>query len=155
MLVVLASVTMLAGAAQDDKPNYSGTWTLDIAKSDFGMAPPPESMVSVIEHAEPSMKIKTTQKSQMGEMTNERLVTTDGKENENKLRTMMGDQNVKSTTKWDGKKLITAYALDIQGMSLDVKETWELSADGKVLTIMRDIKTPQGDFSQKNILNKS
>ncbi len=150
VLVFLA----VAARAQDAKPNFSGTWRLDIAKSDFGAAPAPESIVHVIEHKEPNVKLTTTQKNAQGELTNERALTTDGQENTNKMRTTAGDTEAKSTSKWDGKKLGTAMHFDVQGVTININDTWELSADAKVLTIIREIKTPQGDFSQTTIYNK-
>lgn len=139
---------------QDAKPDFSGKWALDLAKSDFGQMPPPESITLVIEHKEPGLKITSTQKSQQGELTNERVLTTDGKENTNTVRTMMGDQPITSTTKWNGKALLTAFKLAFQDVSLDVTEAWELSADGKALTVTRDIKSQQGDFAQKTVFTK-
>ena len=153
-LLLLSIPVQSTPAAQDAKPDFSGKWTLDIAKSDFGQMPPPDSIVAIIEHREPNLKITATQKGQQGEITNERVMTTDGKENSNTLKTMMGDQPITSTTKWNGKALATAFRLTIQDMSLDVVESWEMSADGKALTVTRDIKSQQGDFSQKSVLNK-
>lgn len=154
--IALALALFLAslGWAQDAKPNFSGTWTLDVVKSEFGPTPPPESVVLVIDHKEPNIKTTNTQKGPQGELTNERSITTDGKENLNKARTMVGEQEVKSTSKWNGDKLETAFTLDMQGMALDITDSWQLSEDGKVLTISRGIKTPQGDFTQKMVFNK-
>lgn len=140
--------------AQDTKPDLSGTWSLDVAKSDFGGAPAPDSIVHVIEHKDPNLKITSTQKSQQGELTNTRNLTTDGKENINRMRSMAGEQDVKSTSKWNGKTLANAFKLDIQGSAIDINEAWELSDGGKVLSIARDIKTPQGDFHQRYVFNK-
>lgn len=151
---VLICLIAAAGWAQDARPDFSGTWTLDLAKSDFGPTPPPESMVLVVEHQDPNLKTTNTQKGQQGETKTERTLTTDGKENINKMRTMAGDQDVKSTTKWNGSKLETAFKLDAGGMTVDIADAWELSPDGKVFTIVRDLKTPQGDFTQKLIFNK-
>lgn len=151
---LLAVLLFFTPAAQDAKPDFSGKWTLDLAKSDFGQMPPPESMVAVIEHKEPTVKITSTQKTAQGEITNERTMTTDGKENTNTLRTMMGEQPITSTSKWNGKTLVTAYKLAFQDMAIDVSESWELSADGKSLTVARDFKSQQGDFTQKSVLNK-
>jgi len=139
---------------QDAKPNFSGTWNFDAAKSDFGPAPPPESLVSVIDQKEPNVKIATTQKGPMGEISNERTFTTDGKENINKMRTPAGDQDTKSTTTWNGKKLSTVTKMDMQGTAIVINESWELAEDGKVMTIAREIKTPQGDFVTKVVFNK-
>lgn len=151
---LIAVLVFFSPAAQDAKPDFSGKWTLDVAKSDFGQMPPPESMVAVIEHKEPNVKITSTQKNQQGEVTNERTMTTDGKENSNTLRTMMGDQPITSTTKWNGKALVTAFRLAFQEMAIDVSESWDLAADGKTLTVTRDFKSQQGDFSQKSVFNK-
>jgi hypothetical protein len=141
--------------AQGAKPNFSGTWNLDTAKSDFGPMPMPESIVLVIEHKDPDIKINMTQKSaEMGELTNERRITTDGKENRNKLRTMMGDQDVVSTTIWNGPGLTSKYTLDFQGNKVDITDSWELSDDGKVLTLARNMKTDQGDAAIKLLFNK-
>ena len=155
-LLITSLVLLLAVyvCAQGATPNFSGKWNLDAAKSDFGPAPPPESVVHVVEHKEPNLKVTTTQKTQAGETTNERNLTTDGKENTNKMRSPACEQEVKSTSKWDGKKLVSQLKLQLQGTDIDIKDSWELSEDGKLLTITRDLKTPQGDFSQKTVFNK-
>ena len=155
--VYLAACALLALAistAAQGLPNFSGTWTLDVAKSDFGPMPGPDSVVMVIDHKDPALKVNVSQKSQMGEASNDSSYTTDGKENANKLRSPAGDQDVKSTTKWNGKMLATNRTIDAQGMSIGIEETWDLSADGKVMTINRTLKTPQGAFSTKMVLNK-
>jgi len=141
-------------AAQGGQPNFSGTWTLDAAKSDFGPMPAPQSIVMVIDHKEPTIKVVITQTGPMGEVSNESTYTTDGKDNVNKMRSPQGDQDVKSTSKWNGKTLATARTVEAQGMSIGIDDVWELSADGQVLTINRQLKTPQGDFSTTTVLKK-
>jgi hypothetical protein len=70
------------------------------------------------------------------------------------MRSPAGDQDVKSTTKWNGKILATTRTIEAQGMSIGIDDAWELSADGKVMTINRQLKTPQGDFSTTIVFNK-
>ena len=149
-----ALVLTVSALAQGAMPNFSGTWTLDAAKSEFGPMPPPESLVMVIDHTEPTLKVKVTQKSPMGDVANDSTYTTDGKENVNTSRSPAGDQQVKSTTKWNGRTLATSRTIEAQGMSIGVEDAWELSADGKTMTVTRQLKTPQGDFSMKLALNK-
>jgi hypothetical protein len=144
----------VSAVAQNATPNFTGTWTLDLAKSDFGPAPPPDSVVMTIDHKEPTVKSTTIQKSSQGDATNDSTITTDGKENVNKLRAQGFEQDVKSTSKWSGKKLTTERALEIQGMSIGMNDAWDLSDDGKVLTIVREINTPQGSFSTRMAFNK-
>jgi len=155
-LSVVGAVLLLtvSALAQSALPNFSGTWSLDLAKSEFGPIPAPESVVMVIDHKEPTLKVGVTQKSQMGDASNESLYTTDGKENLNKMRGPAGEQESKSTTRWNGKTLETKRTIEAQGMSIGIDDAWELSADGKVLTVMRQLKTPQGDFSTKTVFNK-
>ena len=149
-----AAVLLTVSLSAQGLPNFTGTWTLDAAKSDFGPIPPPESIVMVIDHKEPTLKVNVTQKTPMGEAANDSTYTTDGKDNINKMRSPAGEQDVKSTTKWNGKTLTTSRTIEAQGMSIGIEETWDLSADGKVLTINRMLKTPQGDFDTKITLNK-
>ena len=149
-----AAVLLTVSLSAQGLPNFTGTWTLDAAKSDFGPIPPPESIVMVIDHKEPTLKVNVTQKTPMGEAANDSTYTTDGKDNINKMRSPAGEQDVKSTTKWNEKTLTTSRTIEAQGMSIGIEETWDLSADGKVLTINRMLKTPQGDFNTKITLNK-
>jgi hypothetical protein len=90
----------------------------------------------------------------MGDTSNDSTITTDGKENVNRLRGMGVDQDVKSTTKWSGRKLLTARTIEVQGMAINIADSWELSDDAKVLTVNRELKTPQGDFATKTVFNK-
>ena len=154
LFVLLVLPVAASLRAQDATPNFTGKWNLDASKSDFGPMPPPESIVHVIEHKEPSVKVVTTQKGAQGEVTTERQLTTDGKENVNKMRVGPAEQEVKSTTKWSGKALTTAFKLDMQGNVFDVNDSWKVSDDGKVLTIVREIKTAQGDFTTTTVYNK-
>jgi hypothetical protein len=154
LLTLCALPVSRTAHAQDALPNFTGKWTLDLAKSDFGPMPPPQSVVHTIEHKEPNIKIVTSQKSEQGEVTNERNLTTDGKPNVNKVRMGGPDQEVTSTSKWVGKSLNTVMKVDIQGTPLDFNDTWTLSDEGKVLTIVRAIKSPQGDFAATTVFNK-
>ena len=154
LFVLLVLPVAASLRAQDATPNFTGKWSLDAAKSDFGPMPPPESIVHVIEHKEPSVKIVTTQKGAQGEITTERQLTTDGKDNVNKMRMGPGEQDVTSTTKWSGNALTTRFKLDMQGNAIDVNDSWKLSDDGKVLTIVRGIETAQGAFTTTTVYNK-
>src|SRR3954454_7729611 len=98
----------ISAAAQSAPPNFTGTWTLDASKSDFGPMPGPESIVMVVDHKEPAIKVNVTQKSQMGDATTDSNYTTDGKNNVNKMRGPAGEQDITSTTRWNGTSLTTA-----------------------------------------------
>lgn len=150
---LLAFLVALPGVAAD-KPNFSGTWKLDAAKSDFGQFPAPDKFESVIEHQDPAMNVKTTQAGQMGEFTTENKYTTDGKEFTNE------DRRGKSagTAKWEGATLLLSvtrkFSRDGQEFEFKVDEKWTLSDDGKTLTINAHMASQMGEIDLKRVLAK-
>jgi hypothetical protein len=149
--IVLAGFVLLVCAAlAQAKPDFTGEWKLDVAKSDFGPMPAPQSMVQKVTHQEPSLKVVSTQVSERGEFTSERNYTTDGKECVNKMR----DTEVKSTLKWDGDTLVIDSKFSFQDNAITTSEKWTLSADGKVLTIKSHFSSPQGEGDTTRVLNK-
>jgi hypothetical protein len=154
LLTFVALPARQTARAQDARPNFTGKWVLDAAKSDFGPMPPPDSVIHTIDHKEPTLKIATAQKSAQGDVTNERTLTTDGKPNVNKVRMGGPEQDVTSTTTWVGKTLKTVMKAEVQGMTLGFNDTWTLSDDGKVLTIVRAITSDQGEFAVTTVFNK-
>jgi len=146
MTALLALSTFAAAA----KPNLSGEWKLNPAKSDFGPMPAPEKMTRKIDHNDPILKSTTTQSGPSGEVKSELSYTTDGKESVNK--TPRGE--VKGTAKWEGETLVIDSKREVQGMEITQHEMWTLSADGKTLTVVNKLGTPQGDFEIKTVLEK-
>jgi hypothetical protein len=49
--------SILTLAAAGNKPNFSGVWKLNPAKSEFGKAPAPQSLISTVEHHDPELKV--------------------------------------------------------------------------------------------------
>lgn len=95
-LYCLALLVLTAGLVQaQGKPDFSGTWKIDPAKSDFGPAPPPDTMVQKIVHTEPNIKVNLVQTGGTGDMSLDLVYTTDGKESLNH----MGDNEVKTKLK--------------------------------------------------------
>jgi len=140
----------LASAAAD-KPDFSGNWKLNVEKSDFGPMPKPEKADYVISHKDPAMNVKQTAVTQMGEMTSDVKILTDGTEFTNTLR----GQEVKGTAKWDGNILVVTQKLEIQGNTITFVQKWNLSEDGKSITQDVEISTPQGPITTKTVLDKN
>ena len=149
------SVLALAGlaatlASAADKPNFTGTWKMNPAKSDFGPIPPPDKLERTIKHDDPKMVVNTINVGMQGEMKSEAVYTTDGKDSINKTAGM----EVKSVAAWDGDKLVIKAKREAQGMEITTVDTWTLSADGKVLTSSNALSTPQGDFKITTVMEK-
>ena len=151
MLSVLAlaslSAALMSGA---DKPNFTGSWKMNPAKSDFGPIPPPDKLERTIKHDDPKLAVSTLNAGPQGEMKSDSMYTTDGKDSINKT----AGTEVKSVAAWDGDKLTIKYKREVQGMEISFAETWTLSADGKVLTVVNDLSTPQGDFKLTTVMDK-
>src|SRR4029453_620119 len=116
--------------------------------------PPVESMVQAIEHREPNIKITTTMKSQVGQLTTVQDLTTDGREHVNTIDAMGGEQQIRITGRWEGDTPATSWSLNAKGVTISFSDSWSLSEDGKVLTFIRTAKSPQGDLTVRTVYNK-
>jgi len=141
-VLMLASLAVALAAAP---PNLSGAWKANLSKSDFGEMPAPSSLVSKIDHKDPSLKISTTFSGDQGEMTFERNLQTDGSETANQ----MGPFTTKSKARWEGSVLLIDSKGSTENGDLTIKEKWTLSEDGKTLTTVSNWSSPQGEMTHK------
>jgi hypothetical protein len=144
---VIVSVTSLAAQS---KPNFTGTWKLNVAKSDFGVLPPSNGRTDVIDHQEPNLKDSVSDDGAQGQQNYTLVMTTDGKEAINKP----GGLDMKSTAAWDAANLVVNAKLQFQGSDVSIKTTWGLSEDGKTLTENVHLESPMGETDQKLVYEK-
>jgi hypothetical protein len=149
-LCAAAVLTIALSAGAFAKPNYSGNWKMSLDKSDLGPMPPPEKFERSITHEDPSLSWSQVQVGQQGEVKTEMKYTTDGKPSTNK--TARGE--VTGTAAWDGEVLTITTKREFQGGEMTQAERWNLSEDGKTLTINNKITAPQGEFDLKFVLEK-
>lgn len=149
-LVLVAAAMCLVAVAAQAKPNLTGEWKMNIAKSEFGMMPAPTSAVWKITHNDPELKVASTQVSERGEFTSNNAYTTDGKECVNKGR--MGE--LKSTLKWDGDTLVIESKAEFGGNAVTITDKWTLSEDGKILTVNRHFASTQGEGDVRQVYEK-
>lgn len=147
---LLISLIALAAMAADQKPNFSGAWILIAAKSDFGSAPAPQSMLTQIEHKEPEIVVRSKVTNPQGEYTSEYRYITDGRENTNTVR----GSEIKSRVNWEGSVLKVAARAVNAGAQVEFADEWSLSANRKTLTMTRTISAPQGRVQQRYVFEK-
>ena len=155
MIRKLLSITFLialpvASAFAQQKPDLTGTWKLNVAKSDFGVLPGPESRTDVIAHKDPALSNNVTATSAQGKQEYTLNYTTDGKEVLNKI----GERELRSTLKWAGTDLAITVKTVYNGADVTGEGTWVLAADGKTLTISLHYASPMGETDQKLIFEK-
>jgi hypothetical protein len=148
----IAFLAVLLGTAAfaQSQPNFSGTWKVNVGKSDYGMLPPPESRLDVIEHTGDTMKDQVSAVNQQGKQDYTLTFKTDGSETVNKI----ADREMKITAKWDGPALAVTMKLNLQGQDIDILAKWTLSADGSTLTQNVHLASAMGETDQKVVYEK-
>ena len=151
LMAMLAAVIIPFAARAQTKTDFSGTWTLDAAKSD----PPPQGRGGGGgggRGAAGPVEIKqTAAEITIGQAT----YRLDGSESKNEVMGRGGAQTVVSKAHWDGAKLVIEGTREIQGFVITTKDVRSLSADGKEMTVQTAISTPQGDQNRKTVYTKS
>jgi hypothetical protein len=150
IFTVVAFVGSLASLAAQSKPNFTGTWKLNVAKSDFGVLPPSNGRTDVIDHQEPNLKDSVSDDGAQGQQNYTLSMTTDGKEAINKP----GGLDMKSVATWDANKLVVNTKLQFQGSDVAIKTSWSMSDDGKTLTESAHLESPMGETDQTMIFEK-
>ena len=150
ILAALSVAAFATFAVAQTKPNFSGTWKLNVSKSDFGVLPGPESRTDIIDHNEPAIKINTSQEGSQGKMAATVNYTTDGKEVTNTI----GPREIKSTAAWEGSNLVVNSKLMFNDSEVTIKNVWTLSDDGKTLTENAHLASAMGETDQKFVFEK-
>jgi hypothetical protein len=130
------------------KPDFTGKWLLDRAKSNVGSSATPDQPIKIVHH---DAEIRITHMAQSGGPVAERNLVyyTDGRGETNPTTVFLstgtdvsskgpGKDVTKSKTAWSGNKIVTRSKLRdlIAGRALefDVIDEWKLAPDGKTLT---------------------
>jgi hypothetical protein len=147
--------------AAQSRPNLSGSWTLDVSRSNFGRLASSQfsnaKMTLKISYREPELKI-TRSATMNGQSRNHNLVYfTDGRGETNP--NILSNEQMRSKTKWEGTKLISrassSMSFNGQSVQLEAIEKRELSADGKSLLITNTISSPRGVDVIKLVFKKA
>ena len=132
-LGVLNVLGCLALAQTPSKPNLSGTWKLNLAKSDFGTFPrAAEDHLLKIVHREPRINLTDV----AGGRTKEWGGSTDGQQVVS--RTPDGERAIEF--RWEGNSLIHTASERRGGLTSTQTDKISLSADGRALEIFRRVE---------------
>ncbi len=164
-LIAIAALTL--ALAQTQKPDFSGTWQVDLQKSTSKKtfkanvdpngppAPPPPPDVPVwlpleeIRHNEPHIKI--AKRYEGGEVLSTLQITTDGKENINE----MGDGEIthRSKTHWEGNRLVTEWTMERNG-SVAIRGKDVRYFDGKNLILERTTEDSRSSSQSRQAMTR-
>src|SRR5579863_108276 len=147
--ILVAALASIALAA--DKPNFSGDWKLNPAKSNMGPIPAPASYTRKVTHAEPSITIENTQTgTALGDQHDTQTYTTDGKQ----IAFSANGADVKSAITWEGDALLINSKASVQGMDIIIQDKISLSDGGKTMTDAIHIASDQGDLDFALVFDK-
>ena len=142
------------------KADFSGAWTLDLAKSQ-GLPPDVKSQTMTVKQTGDRVEVVTKTTREGGEEVNPAVYTLDGKEAAHLQKGPNGmEGRGKRTSTWaadgNGFDVKETVVFDTPGGPVEVKGTrkWVLAADGKTLTIDMNIETPDGAQAMKRVFTK-
>jgi hypothetical protein len=179
LFFAMAVVCLFAfGAFAQKAPNFSGTWTLDVSKSKLGDRNNIESQTLTVTQSDKDIKYETATKrtappagsgggggmggggGRGGDMP--ATFTLDGKDIKMDMPGPGGTTSPATMNgKWDGSKLVLTTVRSFtnpqtgEAITSTTKQTWELGADGKSLTITSDSTSPRGTNSSTRVFTKS
>jgi len=157
LFVFILALALPAAAWAQTKPDFSGTWTLDQAKSD----PPPQrggggggggrgmgGGAASLTIKQTANELSITSEGRGGPQT--RTYKLDGSESTNEVTMRGGAMTIKSKAKWDGSKLVIENTMDMGNGPMTTTETRSLSTDGKEMTV----ETKAGENTRKTVYTK-
>ena len=140
-------LAMMAVAVPLAAADFSGSWMLNLSKSQYGQFPAPEVMMRTVKMEGSQLAMSTYQKGAQGEVKSELKYSTDGKPSVNGAST--------GTAHFEGETLIIESSREMQGAKLTQRDAWTLSADKKTLTVQSRLLLPNGTFEVKQVFEKA
>jgi hypothetical protein len=155
--IVLAGLAA-AGVGQaigQAKPNFAGTWKLNLAKSESQMAPTSETD-TILQTAD-EIKVTTDADRGQGSQKYTFAAKLDGTDTPLPADAFPADSPFKllsSKAVWQGNSLVITQTTSFQDTKGTLQSTYTLSDDGKTLTKATHIKFDQGEFDSKSVYDK-
>lgn len=154
LLIAATLVMMLPFVARaQGKPDFSGTWTLDTAKSDPAPAGRGGGGAATLTIKQTGTELSIQSEGRQGPQT--MTYKLDGSESKNEQMGRGGAQTIVSKAKWDGASLVIESTREIQGMSIATKEVRTLDGGGKEMKVATTTQTPQGEQKRNVVYTKS
>ena len=154
LLTAMVAVVVIPFTARaQSKPDFSGTWTRDAAKSDPATQGRGGGGGATQTIKQTATEIVVTIAGRGGPET--QIYKRDGSETTNQSQSPEGPLAVKGTARWDGASLVIETSREIRGMTITSKEARTLDTTGKEITIEALIRSPQGEIKRKVVFVKS
>jgi hypothetical protein len=164
---VLSAVLMVGGAmgsmtqgmSAQAKPSFSGTWTMNIDKSDLGQMPKPTSQTETITQTADGITIAiAADRGELGKQSYAFSSKFDGTETPIPAGTIPADSPFKilsTKAEWQGSALVITQKTSFQDLPGTLQTIYTLSDDGKMLTSAMHISFGEIEFATKTVYDKN
>lgn len=152
-----ATPTPVPSAAITTHPDFTGTWNLNLAKSDFDQIPPPARETLVLIQTDSHLTVAVTSDSDRSKENYTLAFPTDGTDTptpKDTIPTTAELQILSSKGEWKGASFVFTEKITYQGNPGTLTSTFTLSPDGKILTRVMHISVDQGDFDTTSVFEK-
>ena len=127
-----ASLALAGGIQAQGRPDFSGTWRLDLARSDTISQPDGSRPATVtITHTPAEMRVESTG-ARGTTTTTYRFASSEPLSPENAL------------ARWRDDAVVTDAVLNVRGQSVTVQQTRRLSADGNEMSVESIVNVQHG-----------
>jgi hypothetical protein len=119
-------------------PDFSGTWILDLARSDAGQSTPDRARYQIVQHGD-SITYDRESSSVRGELSSHVVLGADGKAWTNVVAQNGQDVPTSSIVAWHGDTLVIHSSGTMGSSTVDTDEWWLLAAQGQALLMHREV----------------
>jgi hypothetical protein len=159
VVMVLASIAAIGAAQNADqaKPNFAGTWKLNLQKSDQGQMTPSSETDTITQTAD-QIKVAIASEREQGSMNYTFAANLDGSVTPVAADAFPADSPFKlldSKASWQGTSLVVTQTTSFQETKGTLTSTFTLSDDGKTMTKITHIVFDQGAFDSKSVYDKA
>jgi hypothetical protein len=156
LAVAMALCTLSTFGIGQAKPNFGGTWKLNLQKSDLGQMAPDSETDTVAQTAD-EVKIAIDIAGQFGKIDYTFSAKLDGTDTPLAADAFPADAPFRvltSKAEWQGNSLVITQTTSFQDSKGTLVSTYTLSDDGKVLTKATHIVFDQNAFDTKSVYDK-
>jgi hypothetical protein len=142
-ITLLAMLFCTMPCVAQDKPDFSGTWKLNLEKSDYGDMQGPSIRTDIIEQDSEKISDHVRLEGRKKSLEYTLTFTADGKETvyAKGSEVQMGIVSLQAVSAlWQGHMLVVTEKLKFQDSDLIAKNTYELSNDKQELTIQTSLR---------------
>lgn len=139
------------------RPNLTGTWVLDLARSNYDQVPPPTDETLVFTQAGSGYTVATTSDNDRGKEVYTLPFATDDTETPTPKGTFSDTAMLRYLStkgEWKGAALVLTQKIIYDGAPGSLQSSFTLSPDGKTLTRVMHISVDAGEFDTTSVYDK-